>query len=126
MTLHQLTDTLQSKDQELINLKKQHQSLRTLADNIQVKFDTETIKNQDLDGQLKQMQRQLNIEIQNALIAKREINEYEIRNSQLRDEIYHLQHERDCQTDQINSLQQRVRFRVCRIISFRFFCLLLS
>lgn len=118
MTLHQLTDTLQSKDQELVNLKKQHQNLRTLADNIQVKFDTEAIKNQDLDGQLKQMQRQLNIEIQNALISKREMNEYEIRNSQLRDEIYHLQHERDCQTDQINSLQQRVRLFYLELFSF--------
>lgn len=108
MTLRQLTDTLQTKDQELINSRKKEQSLRSLVDNIQVKFDTEVIKNQDLDGQLKQMQRQLNIEIQNALIAKREMNEYELRNSRLRDEIYHIQHEKDRLTDQNNSFQQRL------------------
>jgi hypothetical protein len=38
------------KDQELNALRKKEQSFRSIADSIQIKYDTELIKNQDLDG----------------------------------------------------------------------------
>jgi hypothetical protein len=52
----------------------------------------------------------LTIEIQNALTAKRELNEYELRNVRLQDEINLLQRDKDQLTSLISTLQQRVKF----------------
>jgi len=53
LTLRQCTDELQLKDQEFAALRKKEQSFRSAVDSIQVKLDTEIIKNQDLDGQVR-------------------------------------------------------------------------
>ncbi len=52
----------------------------------------------------------MNIEIQNALTAKRESNEYELRNARLQDETNILQREKDQLTSLISTLKQRVKF----------------
>ncbi|UJR13610.1 hypothetical protein I4U23_000623 [Adineta vaga] len=108
LALRERTDVLQLKDQELTALRKKEQTFRSTADNLQIKLDTELLRNQDLDGQLKQLQRQLNIEIQTAVTAKRESNEYEIRNVRLQDEINALLREKDQLTSRINTLQQQL------------------
>ncbi len=58
---------------------------------------------------MKQLQRQLNQEIQNASSAKRELNEYELRNSRLQDEINTLKRDKDQFNGLISTLQQRVK-----------------
>ncbi len=69
--------------------------------------------------QLKQLQRQLNQEIQNASSAKRELNEYELRNSRLQDEINTLKRDKDQFNGLISTLQQRVK-------SFQLFLILIN
>ncbi|CAF1218440.1 unnamed protein product [Adineta ricciae] len=106
--LRERTDVLQVKEAELAALRKKEHTFRSTVDNLQVKLDTELLKNQDLDGQLKQLQRQLNIEIQTALTAKRESNEYEIRNTRLQDEINALLRDKDQLTSRIAKLEQQL------------------
>jgi hypothetical protein len=57
------------------------------------------------------LQRQLNIETQNTSTAKRDLNEYELRNVRLQDEISILQRDKDQLTNLISTLQQRVKFK---------------
>ncbi|CAF3802862.1 unnamed protein product [Adineta steineri] len=108
LALRERTDVLQLKEQELAGLRKKEHTFRSTVDNLQIQLDTELIRNKDLDGQLKQLQRQLNIETQNALTAKRESNEYHIRNTRLQDEINLLLHDKDQLTIRISTLQQQL------------------
>ncbi|CAF3349004.1 unnamed protein product [Rotaria sp. Silwood1] len=107
-TLRERTDALQMKDKDIAALRKKEQSFRSTVESIQNKLDTELIRNNDLDGQLKQLQRQLNIEIQNATTAKRELGEYELRHVRLQDEINALQRDKDHLTSHISTLQQKL------------------
>ncbi|CAF0781901.1 unnamed protein product [Rotaria sp. Silwood1] len=107
-TLRERTDALQMKDKDIAALRKKEQSFRSTVESIQNKLDTELIRNNDLDGQLKQLQRQLNIEIQNATTAKRELGEYELRHVRLQDEINALQRDKDHLTSHISTLQQQL------------------
>ncbi|CAF2328878.1 unnamed protein product [Rotaria sp. Silwood2] len=107
-TLRERTDALQMKDKDIAALRKKEQSFRSAVESIQNKLETESIRNKDLDGQLKQLQRQLNIEIQNAATAKRELNEYELRYVRLQDEINGLQRDKDHLTSHISTLQQQL------------------
>ena len=50
----------------------------------------------------------MNIEIQTALTAKRESNEFEIRNTRLQDEINALLRDKDQLTSRIAKLEQQV------------------
>ncbi len=59
---------------------------------------------------MKQLQRQLNQEIQNAASAKRELNDYQLRMSRLQDEINTLKLDKEQSNSLISSLQQRVKF----------------
>jgi chromosome segregation ATPase len=74
---------------------------------------------------LKQIQRQLNQEIQNAASAKRELNDYQLRMSRLQDEINTLKGDKEQFNSLISSLQQRVKFHLFLFLIFidRFFCL---
>ncbi|CAF0970607.1 unnamed protein product [Rotaria sordida] len=107
-TLRERTDALQLKDRDIAALRKKEQSFHSIVESIQNKLDTEAMRNKDLDGQHKQLQRQLNIEIQNASTAKRELNEYELRNVRLQDEINALQHDKDHLASHISTLQQQL------------------
>ncbi|CAF1223604.1 unnamed protein product [Adineta ricciae] len=107
-SLRERTDTLQAKDKEVAALRKKEQTLRSTIESIQMKLDGEIGKNQDLDGQLTQLQRQLNIESQNALVAKRESNEYELRNTRLQDEVNILLRDKDQLNGLISTLKQRL------------------
>ncbi|CAF0985938.1 unnamed protein product [Adineta ricciae] len=107
-SLRERTDTLQAKDKEVAALRKKEQTLRSTIESIQMKLDGEIGKNQDLDGQLTQLQRQLNIESQNALAAKRESNEYELRNTRLQDEVNILLRDKDQLNGLISTLKQRL------------------
>ncbi|CAF1470823.1 unnamed protein product [Adineta steineri] len=100
--------TLQAKDKELAALRKKEQSFISSIETIQSKLDSESTKNKDLDAHLRQAQRQLNIEIQNALSAKRSLTEYEIRNTHLQDEASVLLREKDQLTNLISTLKQRL------------------
>ncbi|CAF1680888.1 unnamed protein product, partial [Didymodactylos carnosus] len=101
------TDALQAKDKEILSLRKKEQNFRNAIENMQIKLDTESTKGKDMDGQLKQVQRQLNIEIQNANTTKREMNDLELKNVRLQDELNILQRDKDNLTSYIDSLQQR-------------------
>ncbi|CAF0726257.1 unnamed protein product [Adineta steineri] len=107
-TVRDRTDTLQAKDKELAALRKKEQSFISSIETIQSKLDSELTKNKDLDAHLRQAQRQLNIEIQNALSAKRSLTEYEIRNTHLQDEASVLLREKDQLTNLISTLKQRL------------------
>ncbi|CAF0787121.1 unnamed protein product [Adineta steineri] len=107
-TVRDRTDTLQAKDKELAALRKKEQSFISSIETIQSKLDSESTKNKDLDAHLRQAQRQLNIEIQNALSAKRSLTEYEIRNTHLQDEASVLLREKDQLTNLISTLKQRL------------------
>ncbi|CAF0766915.1 unnamed protein product [Didymodactylos carnosus] len=102
------TDALQAKDKEILSLRKKEQNFRNAIENMQIKLDTESTKGKDMDGQLKQVQRQLNIEIQNANTTKREMNDLELKNVRLQDELNILQRDKDNLTSYIDSLQQRL------------------
>ncbi|CAM4750544.1 unnamed protein product [Rotaria magnacalcarata] len=107
-TVRERTDALQSKDKELAVLRKKEQSFLHSIETLQNKLDIEATRSKDLDGQLHQLQRQLNIEIQNANTAKRELTEYELRNIRLQEEINIVQREKDHLTGHINELQQKL------------------
>lgn len=53
MALRHGTDALQLKDQELAALRKKEQSFRSAVDSMQTKFDTELIRNKDLEGEVR-------------------------------------------------------------------------
>ncbi len=55
-TIRERTDTLQSKDKELATLRKKEQNLHSTLESIQNKLDNESIKNKDLDGQVRNHQ----------------------------------------------------------------------
>lgn len=50
----------------------------------------------------------MNLETQNSASSKRELNEYQLRNTRLQDEINALQRDKEQSTALISSLQQRV------------------
>lgn len=60
----------------------------------------------------------MNVEIQNATTAKRELNEYELRNIRLQDEINLLQRDKDHLTGHITTLQQKVNLKQCSYMTF--------
>lgn len=109
MILGQHVDSIHMKDKELAILKKKEQSFRTIVDNLEAKLETETIKCRDFDGQIKDLQRQTNIEIQNSLLAQREKSEIDIRFQRLKDQIDVVQNENEHLQSHINDLKTRVR-----------------
>ena len=56
------------------------------------------------------MQRQLNIEMQSALAAKRSVSEHELRDARLQEQINLLQRDKDHLNSHISTVQQRVSF----------------
>jgi hypothetical protein len=53
IVLREHADVFQIKEIELANLRKKEQSFRSAVDSLQIQFDTEFLKNKDLDGQVR-------------------------------------------------------------------------
>jgi len=106
--LRERSDILQAKDKEIAALRKKELSLRSSLESIQVKFEGEATRGKDLEDQVKQLQRQLGLETQNALASKRDANEYQLRVARLQDEVNILQRDNDHLTAHNHNLQRTV------------------
>lgn len=120
LLVRERNEQVNSKDKEIMALRKKEQNYLAAIESLQIRIDGEATKNHDLEGQIKHLQRQLNAEMQTTLTIKRDFNEVSLKNDRLVEQSRILEREKEDILTRLSESQSRLKNEESLNTSLRF------